>query len=54
MPKMYEAIRDKFKSEGMSTKNAKTRAAKIFIAKGRGGSRSARAKMLASDRKSSR
>jgi hypothetical protein len=46
MPKQYEAIRDKFIKQGESTKEAKTRAAKIFIAKGKGKSRSARAKAL--------
>lgn len=32
MPKKYEAIRDKFISKGMGTKEAKTRAAKIYNA----------------------
>lgn len=32
MPRRYEAIRDKFKREGMGTKEAKTRAAKIYNA----------------------
>lgn len=32
MPKKYEAIRDKFESKGISTKEAKTRAAKIYNA----------------------
>ena len=32
MPAKYEAIRDKFIKEGMSSKEAKTRAAKIFNA----------------------
>jgi hypothetical protein len=32
MPKKYEAIRDKFKKEGLPTKIAKQRAAKIFNA----------------------
>jgi hypothetical protein len=30
MPAQYEAMRDKFISKGMSTKAAKTRAAKIY------------------------
>lgn len=30
MPKQYEAIRDSFKKKGMSDKEAKTRAAKIY------------------------
>ena len=33
MPKQYEAIRDKFKKEGMSDKAAKTKAAKIYNSK---------------------
>ncbi len=33
MPKQYEAIRDKFKKQGMSSKEAKTRAAKIYNSK---------------------
>lgn len=32
MPKKYEAIRDKFKAKGIGSKEAKTRAAKIFNA----------------------
>lgn len=46
MPAKYEAIRDKFIKEGVSTKEAKTRAAKIFIATTPGG-----AKQLAEHRK---
>lgn len=30
MPKQYEAMRDKFKGEGLSDKAAKTKAAKIY------------------------
>lgn len=30
MPKKYEAIRDKFEEEGMSTKQAEEHAAKIY------------------------
>jgi hypothetical protein len=33
MPKQYEAIRDRFIKEGMSSKEAKTRAAKIYNSK---------------------
>lgn len=33
MPKQYEAMRDKFKVEGMSEKAAKTKAARIYNAK---------------------
>lgn len=50
MPAMYEKIRDSFKSKGVSDQAAKTSAAKIFIARGKGGSRSSRAKTLHSDR----
>jgi hypothetical protein len=32
MPKIYEAMRDKFKRGGMKLKAAKTKAAKIFNA----------------------
>lgn len=32
MPAKYEAIRDKFKSKGMGSAEAKTRAAKIYNA----------------------
>ena len=32
MPKKYEAMRDKFKSEGMGDKAAKGKAARIFNA----------------------
>jgi len=33
MPKMYEAIRDKFVADGMPLKKAKTAAAKIYNSK---------------------
>lgn len=33
MPKQYEAIRDSFIKKGMSSKNAKTKAAKIYNSK---------------------
>lgn len=47
MPAQYEAIRDKFEGEGMGEKEAKKRAAKIFISKGKGKKgRSGRAKAL--------
>lgn len=48
MPKQYEAIRDNYIAQGMAMKDAKTRAAKIYIAKGKGKSRSTRAKALQS------
>lgn len=46
MPAQYEAIRDSLKKEGASEKEAKSHAAAIFIAKGKGGDRSSRAKSL--------
>ncbi len=33
MPKQYEAMRDKFKSQGMSDKKAKAKAARIYNSK---------------------
>lgn len=33
MPRQYEAMRDKFKKEGMSDKAAKAKAARIYNAK---------------------
>jgi len=33
MPKQYEAMRDKFKQEGLSDKAAKAKAARIYNAK---------------------
>lgn len=54
MPAQYEAVRDSFLSKGKSLKSAKQSAARIFIARGKGGSRSTRAKSLMSDRKPSR
>jgi hypothetical protein len=33
MPKAYEAMRDSFVKKGMSLKNAKTKAAKIYKSK---------------------
>lgn len=33
MPKQYEAMRDKFKKEGLSDKKAKAKAAAIYNAK---------------------
>jgi len=33
MPRQYEAMRDKFKSQGMSDAAAKTKAAKIYNSK---------------------
>ena len=36
MPAGYEKIRDKFKAQGLSTKAAKTKAAKIWNSKHKG------------------
>lgn len=49
MPKQYEAIRDSFIKKGESEKEAKTRAAKIFIANGNTGDRHSRAVSLHTD-----
>lgn len=49
MPVQYEAIRDYYIKKGASEKDAKTRAAKIYIAKGKKGSRHSRAKSLHKD-----
>ena len=49
MPEQYEHIRDSYLSRGVSLKTAKRRAAMTFIARGKGGSRSSRAKSLHSD-----
>ena len=46
MPAQYEAIRDYYVGKGVNLKDAKTKAAKIFIARGKGKSRSSRAKQL--------
>ncbi len=46
MPKQYTAIRDSMEKEGMGEKEAKSHAAAIYIAKGKGGDRSSRAKSL--------
>lgn len=54
MPQQYESIRDSL-PKSMPLKERKTRAAKIFIAKGRGmGGRSGRARALAHARKTGR
>lgn len=49
MPKQYEEIKKVYLKKGKSEKDAKTIAAKIFIAKGKGGSRHSRAKALHKD-----
>lgn len=49
MPRQYEAIRDAFIANGVSKNEAQKKAAKIYIAKGKGGSRSSRAKKLHKD-----
>jgi hypothetical protein len=50
VPPQYDAIKKVYLDKGKSDKDAKTIAAKIFIAKGKGGSPSSRAKTLAADR----
>lgn len=50
MPKQYVAVRDSLMKEGMDKKEARRRAAMIYIARGKGGSRHSRAKALAKDR----
>lgn len=50
MPAQYEAIRDSFVSRGLSLPHAKERAARTFIARGKGGTRSSRATALQSDK----
>lgn len=55
MPGEYVGIRESFKERGASDKAAKTSAARIFISRGKGRKgRSARARELAADRKTSR
>lgn len=39
MPKMYEKMRDRFNREGMPLKEAKTKAARIYNAKRKKGSK---------------
>lgn len=46
MPRQYEHIRDSYLASGKSEKTAKRLAAMTYIAKGKGGSRSSRAKSL--------
>lgn len=45
MPKAYTSMRDQF-AKSMSLKAAKRKASRIFIAKGKGGTPSSRAKSL--------
>lgn len=58
MPAQYDAIKESLVKQGVGdstdSKAVKTRASKIFVARGSGGSRSDRAKRLAADRKISR
>jgi hypothetical protein len=46
MPAQYEAIEESYERRGYSRKEAKKRAARIYIACGKGGSRGSRAKSL--------
>ena len=50
MPAQYVAIRDSLMKEGKDAKEARRRAAMIYIARGKGGTRSSRAKKLAKDK----
>lgn len=49
MPAQYERIKEAYLKKGKSDKKAKEIAAKIFIASGKGGTRSSRAKELHKD-----
>lgn len=51
MPGQYTGIKKSFLKKGMSEDEAQMHAAKIFVAKGKGGSRHSRAMALAADRK---
>lgn len=51
MPKQYESIKSSMMAKGMDEDEAQMHASKIFIAKGKGGSRSSRAKALHADSK---
>lgn len=51
MPAQYTAIKNSFRKKGMEEDDAQTHAAKIYVAKGRGGSSHSRAMNLAKDRK---
>ena len=46
MPRAYERIRDSYKSSGKSDKEAARLAAMTFIKRGKGGTKSSRAKSL--------
>lgn len=50
MPVQYDAIKQSFLKKGMSEKDAKTSASKTFIANGKEGDRSSRAKSLHKDK----
>lgn len=58
MPAAYDAIKDSLVKQGVgdstSSPAVKTSASKIFIARGKGGDRSSRAKALQADRKPKR
>jgi hypothetical protein len=54
VPAQYTAIRDSLISRGEDTKDAKRIAAMTYIKRGKGGTRSGRAKTLAADRKTGR
>ena len=49
MPRMYEHVRDSYMKRGMSEDKAQSVAAATYIKRGKGGTRSSRAKALHSD-----
>lgn len=49
MPRQYTAIRDSYMKRGMSEDKAQSIAAATYIKRGKGGTRSSRAKALHSD-----
>ena len=51
MPAQYDRIKQSMMGKGMDEDEAQMHASKIFIAKGKGGSRSSRAKSLHVDKK---
>ena len=53
MPRMYDHIKESYMSKGMSEDKAQSIAAATYIKRGKGGSRSSRAKALHSDSKPS-
>jgi hypothetical protein len=54
MPRQYEAIEESYEKRGYSRKEAKEAAARTYIARGKGGNRSSRAKSLHHGKRKSR